>query len=106
LALKHFHWAYGGEHADGTFAVRLWQRHDCGDTPTMFGEDYFFGGMDYRAEDAAGFTAKFGKGGFHLCEKYTHFSKLATSVNSAFEIPHGTMGFLTRRIRRVPPRIP
>ena len=39
----------------------------------MLGEDHFFGGMDDWAEDTAGLAAKFGKGGFHLCEKYILF---------------------------------
>jgi len=39
----------------------------------VLGEEHFFGGMDDWAEDTAGLAAKFGEGGFHLCEKYILF---------------------------------
>ncbi len=56
----------------------------------MLGEDHFFGRMDNRAEDAAGLTAEFGEGGFHLCEKYILFRfGQALPAHTDYQMRHG-----------------
>ena len=56
----------------------------------MLGEDHFFRGMDNGAEDTAGLTAEFGKGGFHLCEKYILFGVgQALPAHTDYQMRHG-----------------
>ena len=56
----------------------------------MLGEDHFFGGMNDWAEDTAGLTAKFGEGGFHLCEKYILFGVgQALPAHTDYQMRHG-----------------